>query len=457
MKLTRIHHCKTLNKSKYEQLEKQAALLGAVRSKVWREYGSINGVGLRDREIRDLWLKQGVDFKVPANPWKETLRDAISDIKAYREAAKEKVKKAIRERTSCKKELKRLYTLLKRDKWMEDNFLRRQMRKHFKHGVNHTHNQIIVRADLCKTFELNGQCWLKVPSLVPRKTIQIPLNTTMGFAPTGTLRIILKSGTVEVHSQYEIEVVETCGTETIGVDKGYTEAFVDSDGDSFGEGLGKLISSESDYLNQKYKNRNKLRSVANKKPHKRQNILKNNLGRKKLDKRQDRQKAKLKTVIYTGAHRLVDKAGLIVCEDLTSPIQSKRNYGKNTNRRLNTWTKGILADALSTVSQRRCSTLQVVNAAYTSQMDSFCHGLLVGTRKGDKFHRENGDVVQSDYNAARNVLARNEDSEISLFTPYKKVREILQARTDRYKSELTDLGSSYMLGNETLTECELVA
>lgn len=457
MKLTRIHRCKALNKSKYEQLKKQALLLGAIRSKVWREYGSINGVSLRDREVRDLWLKQGFDFKVPANPWKETLRDAVGDIKAYREAAKEKVKKAIRERTACKKELKRLYTLLKRDKWMEDKFLHRQMRKHFKHGVNHTHNQIIVRADMCKTFELNGQCWLKVPSLVSRKTIQIPLNTTMEFAPTGTLRIILKSGTVDVHSQYDAEVIEDCGTKTVGVDKGYTEAFVDSDGDSFGEGLGKLISSESDHLNQKYKNRNKLRSVANKKPHKRQNIIKNNLGRKKLNKRQDRQKAKLKTVIYTGVHKLVDKAGLIVCEDLTSPIQSKRNYGKKTNRRLNTWTKGILADALKTVSQRRCSTLQVVNAAYTSQMDSFCHGLLVGTRKGDKFHRENGDVMQSDYNAARNVLARNEDTEISLFTPYKKVREILQARTYRYKSELTDLGSSYTLGNETLTECELIA
>jgi len=129
-----------LNKSKYEQLEKQATLLGAIRSKVWREYGSINGVGFRDREIRDLWLKQGVDFKVLANPWKETLRDTVSNIKAYREAAKEKVKKAIRERTCCKKELKRLYTLLKCDKWMEDNFLHRQMRKHFKHGVNHTHN-----------------------------------------------------------------------------------------------------------------------------------------------------------------------------------------------------------------------------------------------------------------------------------------------------------------------------
>jgi hypothetical protein len=76
--------------------------------------------------------------------------------------------------------------------------------------VNHTHNQIIVRADMCKTFELNGQCWLKVPSLVPRQTIKVPLNTTMDYAPTGTLRIILKNGIVEVHSMYEVAETNDC-------------------------------------------------------------------------------------------------------------------------------------------------------------------------------------------------------------------------------------------------------
>jgi hypothetical protein len=56
---------------------------------------------------------------------------------------------------------------------------------------------------------------------------------------------------------------------TVGVDKGYTEAFVDSDGCVYGQGLGELISKESDHLNQKYKNRNKLRAIAKAKPHKR--------------------------------------------------------------------------------------------------------------------------------------------------------------------------------------------
>ena len=74
------------------------------------------------------------------------------------------------------------------------------------------------------------------------------------------------------------------------------------------------------------------------------------------------QVAKLTTLVYTAAHQLIDKAGMVVCEDLTSPIARKRSYGKTTNRRLNTWTKGLIASAVDAVSQRRCSTLHVVIA-----------------------------------------------------------------------------------------------
>lgn len=162
----------------------------------------------------------------------------------------------------------------------------------------------------------------------------------------------------------------------------------------------------------------------------------------------------LKTLIYSAAHALVNKAGMVVCEDLTSPIASKKNYGRGTNRRLNTWTKGLMAEALDTVSQRRGSSLHLVNAAYTSQADLFNHGLLTGTRVGDRFYRESGDVVQADHNAARNVLARLSDPEIDRWTPFTKVKSILQARTDRYRTELTVQGSSYTPGNGILTECE---
>lgn len=447
MIITRILHSKRLNAGKYAALERQASLLGGVRSEVWDRYGAVAGLKLRHTQVRDAWLAEDRKFPVLVNAWKETVRDAMSDIKATRAAAKKKVQVAIRERTSDEDELIRYYGLLKGDNWVNDPFLHRQMRNHFKHGRNKTSNQIVVRADDYAVFEMNGECWLKVPSLVPRKRISIPLDTTMAYAPSGTLRLIMKHGQVEVHYQSEVEQVQTCGSAKIGVDKGYTEALVDSDGKAYGKGLGKLISEESDYLNEKYKHRNKLRNIAKKKeqkkPHKAAAIRQNNLGRKKLDGRQSRQVQQLRTLVFTGVHRLIDKAGVVVCEDLSSPIASKRTYGKNSNRRLNTWTKGIIADALNTVSQRRGSSLRLVNAAYTSQADSQCHGLLMGHRDGDKFYRENGDVVQADHNAARNVLLRDEDPEITLFMPYRKVKALLEERTESYRSKLIDQDSSY--------------
>jgi hypothetical protein len=96
MKVTRIAYSKGMNASKYAQLEEQAKRLGRVRSEVWQRFGSINGVTMRDRQIRDGWLKEGKSFDVPANAWKETLRDAKADIAMAVEAAKVKARQAIR-------------------------------------------------------------------------------------------------------------------------------------------------------------------------------------------------------------------------------------------------------------------------------------------------------------------------------------------------------------------------
>lgn len=61
-------------------------------------------------------------------------------------------------------------------------------------------------------------------------------------------------------------------------------------------------------------------------------------------------------------------------------------------------------------------------------MDS-TNGLLEGKRIGDKFYRASRDVLQADHNAALNVLARLDDSEITRFTPHKEVRPVLLLRS----------------------------
>jgi hypothetical protein len=115
-------------------------------------------------------------------------------------------------------------------------------------------------------------------------------------------------------------------------------------------------------------------------------------------------------------------------------------------REVSGWVKGAMAEAIETVSQRRGSSLSLVNAAYTSQMDSR-YGALLGQRSGDTFYGFDQVVQDADTNAARNILARRDDTEISLYTPYKQVKAILLRRTAVVQKRLGLLG--FPLGQDT--------
>ncbi|MEW2327240.1 transposase [Micromonospora chersina] len=453
MKVTRIAYSAALNPGKYAALGEQARRLGRVRSEVWQRYGSINGVGagLRDRQVRDRWLADGthVQFAVLANAWKETVRDAMADIAANRAAAKVQVRRAINRRASDPAERKRMFTALKADQWVDDPFLSRQMRKHWKRGRNRTHDQIVVRADKYHiAVDGRGRLWLAIPGLEPRKMVRIPLSTTV--APTGTLRLILRGGRVEVHYQIDASQMRSsqraCGEATIGVDKGYTEALTDSDGQPHGAGLGVLLSAESDRLMERNRRRAKLRSIANNAARrgeyaKAHRIKANNLGTIKRDRQAARHRARVRTEIFTAVHEVVDKAATVIAEDLTKRFTGRKPLGKNINRRLAAWTKGVTAEALKNVSERRGSALVPVNAAYTSQTCHRCGRL--GRRSGDRFHCTSCGVVwQADVNAAINILHRAGDPDIALHTPYQKVKQILQDRTDRHRTRLPVQDSS---------------
>src|SRR5437868_4252836 len=94
---------------------------------------------------------------------------------------------------------------------------------------------------------------------------------------------------------------------------------------------------------------------------------------------------------------------------------------------MSSWAKGSLAEALQTVTKARGSRLRLVNSAYTSQMDSNT-GQLSGRRVGDKFYHANGEVTHADTNAALNIKQRGDDTDITLYTPYREVKKILLAR-----------------------------
>ena len=123
----------------------------------------------------------------------------------------------------------------------------------------------------------------------------------------------------------------------------------------------------------------------------------------------------------------MDKAGTLACEDLSASMKSAPYRHRDTNRRLNGWVKGVMADTLTSISRRRGSALVLVNPAYTSQIDSRT-GLLQGKRQWDRFYCLDG-VLDADTNAACNILARLYDEEITLYMPYRDVRALLAERT----------------------------
>lgn len=125
-------------------------------------------MGLTYRTIRDRWLAEGREFDVPARLWKETLRDTLVDVTAYREAAKVEVRRAMQRRIEGEEE----------------------------------------------------------PEAAERKRSRV----------RGS--------------------------------QGYSEVFIDPDGQRYGEGSGQLPGAESDTLKVKYQRRNKLEAIAEAKPRK---------------------------------------------------------------------------------------------------------------------------------------------------------------------------------------------
>src|SRR3979409_1168175 len=109
------------------------------------------------------------------------------------------------------------------------------MRQRWRRGHNHTNNQIIIRSDNVRTVTLTegGDVWLAIPGVRARAGV----------------RVILRGGGVEVHYQVDDTAVTSarraCGAATVGVDKGYSEVLVDTDGDHHGPELGELLRRHS--------------------------------------------------------------------------------------------------------------------------------------------------------------------------------------------------------------------
>ena len=408
--------------------------LGKLRKELWNKFGGVQAWGAKpDKLLKDFKLTNPPEnYQLDFKNWDKTASQVLDDIQMTHAAMREQVIRRIYARYNEKETRKVLCNELKTLSYQANNVLHRWVRG--SHGRGHTQvtNHIVLCHKNGATFNRKNRITEVVFNGLPiegknNRYEKITLRFKIGkLNLTGYATIIFhEDGVIRLHYPVKKEATQNSNSGKIGVDKGFTEALTGSDGEIYGDGIGKLITKQSNWLKTKMQNRNKLHALYKKTGN--ETIRKNNLGRKTLDKRTHAAQAQLKSVIRRDVRVIFSKFETVVCEDLSGKFKGK-SLGKNTNRKLSAWCKGEIHQALTEIADRTGSILKIVNPAYTSQVD-YLTGTLLGTRKGDCFIRYTGEVVQADYNAAMNILARDNDKDINRFMPYQKVKEILLQRT----------------------------
>jgi IS605 OrfB family transposase len=454
------------------------ARLGTVRADTYNKLGSLQGWGLHWKKADPIIraIKHPDDYGIPSKLFEWTVNDVVKCINASQEAAKVYLIRAIYNKYPLTKlekdraewiksdEAKSLLlskedlkaeslsrfpsseTEQERIRLLElllccptsDPWLHRQFRKQYIRGHSQLRNQIVYQSSGYSCQRVNRHLvLLEIAGLKRGNRIQLYVKSNRIIK--GQIRLIAKEGNFEVHNLVGTkEIIEKPKKyqKTIGVDKGYTEAFVTSNGTTVGKGLGKLLTEKTERINQKNQKRQKLFALSLKNqisnPKKAERIKENNLGRRRENQRLNSAQKEVQNLIRKDLRKVLSVPTLIYAEDLSFPIKSKKQ-SKRINRRLNSWMKGELQQSLETIALQTGSKIELVNPAYTSQTDPD-NGTLLGVRSGDCFTSFTGVVYWADHGAAKNILTRGQDREITRYMKSEKVLEVLLRRTVRFLS-----------------------
>ncbi|AOY83214.1 zinc ribbon domain-containing protein [Moorena producens JHB] len=416
--------------------------LGVVRAESYNKLGSINHWGLDWKKaipgVKSFRTPDTLGLPAKLMDW--TINDVAKAITASQAACTDAVIKKIYRRFSGKdnhKTRKELCKQLKTLAFLDNPLLHRFVRKEFRRGHSWVKNQIVYQqvGYSCKRLGRNTY-QLELAGLRRGKRNRIVVRSNRKIK--GQIRLIYN----QLLEKFEIHFLVDYGTveipadrRFIGVDKGYTEAFYDSDGRGHGKNLGKVATKKSDRICAKNRNRGKLWTLHRKlekiDPAKSARILENNLARKTENRRYRRNQSELTAIIGAASKSLFKGESLkVFAEDLTQPIRTLRQ-SKAMSRKLNSWMKGQMRNSLQKWANWTGSVVTEVQPSYTSQVDSVT-GTLLGKRSGDNFTRFNGVVLQADHNAAKNILDRGTDFEISRYMSKTEVQAVLLRRTARF-------------------------
>lgn len=416
------------------------------------------------REVRNKFVAAQYQsiYGLQARMWKLALIDAAETMDRYWQSLFEKIKLSIHRHSGLDeaqrhycfwllKDYKRLPLILDGQaiefREMSDlkrkqaiNFLKRSIKKQRKSYPLAKLNRSFTLDDSCyRCFEAGGKQYMKIMTLTKGQRIALPLKGKTVFS--GNIRIVLEDNTIVVHHTVPLKKPKSMiHGNLVAIDFGYTEVLTDSEGNAYGKGFGRNMTEVSDWLNHKMRNRNKLHALQKRylssgkidQQKKAKRMVKNNLGRKKLNDKITQHKATSLKLMNTAFNEMITKtkANKIISEDLSH--QFGTGDLKNMNRRLSSWLRSALKERLSFKALVKGFDHQLVNPAYTSQTCPHC-GFVDASNRCN--HNKDQFVCQhcqteghSDVFAALNLKARYADPDITRYMPHREVKAILLDR-----------------------------
>jgi transposase len=298
--------------------------------------------------------------------------------------------------------------------------------------VSRKKRSFMIDAPMYKYKAVGKENVIEVTGLKKNKRIDIVLRDKN--IHRGNLRIVIENDDlIVIHRLKKVEVEENTNPEyVIGIDKGYTNLFAVSSGRFYGGRLSEFLTKETERLNAKNAQRNKIWALMQKyieegNLEKSDIIRKNNFGRIKYNRQKNKFDATAKSYINHETKVMLDteKPTELALENLNFQSWVKK-LPKGIKRKLSRWIKGYIQKRLEYIASLRQVKITMVNPAYTSQVCHCCGSF--GVRSGKTFTCLNCGTMDADYNASCNILSRRNDTEITEYTPYKEVKELLLNR-----------------------------
>ena len=299
------------------------------------------------------------------------------------------------------------------------------------------------------------------PGTENQKRITVRLKGPFCYVHRGNIRVVWDGQCISIHKTIRAKCrpARRRRKKVLGIDKGYSTLLSCSSGKEYGEGFGDAMNAEANRrcvrskqrnrFIQKEKNaRNDLQKVraAMKSVHDPE-ILEwlremesrlhsiadrtkaRHVGSERYSAEEHRRQERLNSDVNHVIRTMIasEEPSEIVKEDLKFTKNSRK--GPRFRQKMSSWIKGYLDERLEYICDSFAIKHTDVNPAYTSQ---YCDKCGEPIRRSGKHHETatcpHCGSMNANTMAAVNILHRLGDKEITVFTPYKKVKNIMEAR-----------------------------